>query len=53
MNNPILLPAAKGQFLNIVGLMNRKHDLFFQVNETTFNTDKLILFMDKFDNLIV
>ncbi|MDA3929493.1 MAG: transposase [Prolixibacteraceae bacterium] len=40
--NPILLPAAKGKFLNVVGLMNRKNDLFFEVNETTFNTDKFI-----------
>jgi hypothetical protein len=46
--NPILLPAAKGKFLNVVGLMNRKNDLFFEVNETTFNTDKFICFMDKF-----
>jgi transposase len=51
--NPILLPAAKGKFLNVVGLMSRKNDLFFEVNETTFNTDKFILFMDKFANLIV
>ena len=51
--NPILLPAAKGKFLNVVGLMSRKNDLFFEVNETTFNTNKFILFMDKFANLIV
>ena len=51
--NPILLPAAKGKFLNVVGLMNRKNDLFFEVDEKTFNTDKLILFMDKFINQIV
>lgn len=46
--NPILLPAAKGKFLNVVGLMNRKNDLFFEVNETTFNTDKCISFMERF-----
>jgi hypothetical protein len=51
--NPILLPAAKGKFLNVVGLMNRKNDLFFEVSETTFNTDKAILFMDKFADQIV
>jgi transposase len=46
--NPILLPASKGKFLNVIGLMNRKNNLFFEVNETTFNSDKLICFMDKF-----
>ena len=51
--NPILLPAAKGKLLNVVGLMNRKNDLFFEVNETTFNADKAILFMDRFADQIV
>lgn len=51
--NPILLPATKGKFLNVVGLMNRKNDLFFEVSEATFNTDKAILFMDKFAAQIV
>ena len=51
--NPILLPAAKGKFLNVVGLMNRKNDLFFEVDETTFNTDKFICFIDKFVEQIV
>ena len=51
--NPILLPASKGKFLNVVGLMNRKNKLFFEVNETTFNSDKLIGFMDKFIGQIV
>ena len=46
--NPILLPAAKGKFLNVVGLMNRRNKLFFEVLETTFNTDKIICFMDNF-----
>jgi transposase len=46
--NQILLPAAKGKFLNVVGLMNRKNDLFYEVLETTFNSDKLISFMDRF-----
>ena len=47
-DNPILLPAAKGKFLNVVGLMSRKNDLFFEVCETTFNTDKFIQFMERF-----
>lgn len=51
--NPILLPAAKGKFLNVVGLMSRKNELFFEVNETTFNSDKLIQFMDKHVDQIV
>lgn len=46
--NPILLPAAKGKYLNVVGLMNRKNDLFFDVLETRFNSDKLICFIDSF-----
>lgn len=46
--NQILLPAAKGKFLNVVGLMNRKNDLFYEVLETAFNSDKLISFMDRF-----
>ncbi|MDO8641323.1 MAG: transposase [Nitrosarchaeum sp.] len=46
--NQILLPAAKGKFLNVVGLMSRKNDLFYEVLETTFNSDKLISFMDRF-----
>ena len=45
---PLLLPAAKGKFLNAVGLMSRKNDLFFQVLESTFNTDKIIDFMNSF-----
>jgi len=52
-HNPILLPAAKGKFLNVVGLMNRKNDLFFEMNETTFNTNKIICFLDRFAAQIV
>ena len=47
-DNPILLPAAKGKFLNVVGLMTRKNNLFFEVLETTFDTDKIIRFIDRF-----
>jgi len=46
--NPILLPAAKGKFLNVIGLMTRKNKLFFEVLETTYNTDKVISYMDNF-----
>ena len=46
--NPILLPAAKGKFLNVIGLMTRKNKLFFEVLETTYNTDKVISYMDRF-----
>ncbi len=46
--NPILLPSAKGKFLNVVGLMNRKNDLYFEVHEITFNSEKFIAFMDRF-----
>jgi hypothetical protein len=51
--DPILLPAAKGKFLSVVGLMNRKNHLFFEVHETTFDSDKLIRFMDRFAEQIV
>ncbi|HZK68805.1 MAG TPA: IS630 family transposase [Paludibacter sp.] len=46
--NPILLPAAKGKFLNVIGLMTRKNKLYFEVLETTYNTDKVISYMDRF-----
>jgi DDE superfamily endonuclease len=51
--NPILLPAAKGKFLNVIGLMTRKNKLFFEVLETTYNTDKVISYMDRFVALTV
>ncbi len=44
----ILLPAAKGKRLNVVGLMTRKNQLFFEMHEGTYNTDTCIRFMDKF-----
>jgi hypothetical protein len=47
-NKPLLLPAAKGKFLNVVGLMSRKNHLFSQVLESTYNTDKIIDFMNSF-----
>jgi transposase len=47
-DNPILLPAARGKWLNVIGLLSRKKKLFFDIQETTFNTDKMITFMDNF-----
>ncbi len=47
-SEPIRLPASRGKSLNVVGLMNRNNDLFFQINEDTFNSEKMIKFMDKF-----
>lgn len=44
----ILLPAAKGKSLNVVGLMTRKNNLFFQMHEGPYNADTCIRFMDSF-----
>ena len=44
----ILLPAEKGKSLNVVGLMTRKNDLFFDIHEGTYNADTCISFMDSF-----
>ncbi|WP_029596911.1 IS630 family transposase, partial [Flavobacterium sp. ACAM 123] len=46
--NPILLPASKGKYLNVVGMMTRKNKFYFEVLETTFNSDRIICFMDRF-----
>ncbi|PWA04583.1 IS630 family transposase [Flavobacterium laiguense] len=46
--NPILLPAAKGKYQNVVGLMTRKNKLYFEILETTFNSDRIICFMNRF-----
>ncbi|KAA6336637.1 hypothetical protein EZS27_015214 [termite gut metagenome] len=46
--NPILLPAAKGKFLHVIGSMTRRNTLFFEALESTCNTDKVIGFMDRF-----
>ena len=51
--NQILLPAAKGKFLSVVGLMSRKSNLFFEMQQTTFNSDNFIQFMERFVNQIV
>jgi transposase len=45
---PILLPTSKGKYQNVVGLMNRKNKLYFEILETTFNSDRIICFMDRF-----
>lgn len=47
-DNPILLPAAKGKYQNVVGLMTRKNKLYFEILETTFNSDRIISFMNRF-----
>jgi transposase len=51
--NPVLLPAAKGKYQNVVGLMTRKNKLYFEILESTFNSDRIICFMDKFVEQIV
>lgn len=53
MENPVLLPAAKGKYQNVVGLMTRKNKLYFEILESTFNSDRIICFMDKFVEQIV
>jgi len=50
--NPILLPAARGKFLNVIGLMTRSNKFFYEMNETTFNAENAINFMDRFVNQI-
>ena len=52
-DSPILLPAAKGRYQNVVGLMTRKNKLYFEILESTFNSDRIICFMDKFVEQIV
>jgi hypothetical protein len=44
----ILLPSANGKSLNVVGLMTRKSNLFYQMHESTYNADTCISFMDRF-----
>lgn len=46
--SPILLPASKGKYLNVVGMMTRKKKFYFEILETTFNSDRIICFMDRF-----
>lgn len=47
-DNPVLLPAAKGKYQNVVGLMTSKKKLYFEILETTFNSDRIICFIDRF-----
>ena len=44
----MLLPTAKGKYQNVVGLMTRTNKLYFEILETTFNSDRIICFMDGF-----
>lgn len=46
--SPIILPASKGKYLNVVGMMTRKKKFYFEILETTFNSDRIICFMDRF-----
>lgn len=46
--SPIILPASKGKYLNVVGMMTRKKKFYFELLETTFNSDRIICFMDRF-----
>ena len=52
-DSPILLPAAKGKFLNVVGFMTCKNNLFFEVVETAFDTDKIISLVDSYFFFII
>lgn len=52
-DNPILLPTAKGKFIGVIGLMSRKNNLFYEMHETTFNTDIFIQFLERFVAQIV
>ena len=45
---PILLPAARSCFLNVVGLINRANDFVYEIHKETFNSNKAIEFLDKF-----
>jgi len=42
------LPAARGRHLNVVGLMSRKNKLYHRILQCTFNSERLIEFMDGF-----
>jgi hypothetical protein len=46
--NSIVLPAAKGKSLTVIGLMTRKNKLFFETLESTYNTDNVIGFINRF-----
>jgi len=48
MDNLVLFPAANGKYQNVVGLMTRKNKLYFEIPESTFNSDRIICFMDRF-----
>ncbi|SFF00389.1 transposase [Flavobacterium xueshanense] len=46
--NSILLHSVKGKYLNVIGLMTFKNKFYFEGHETTFNSDKMISFMNHF-----
>ncbi len=45
---PILLPAIRGKSVSVFGLMNTLGNLVFDIFETTINSEKMIVFFDKF-----
>lgn len=45
---PVLLPAGRNRFLNVVGLINKSNNFVYEVHQTTFNSEKAIAFLDKF-----
>ncbi len=50
---PDIIARSQRKVPKCCGLDEPQNKLFFEVSETTFNTDKFILFMDKFSNQIV
>ena len=42
----ILLPADKSKYQNVVELMTRENKLYYEIPETTFNSDSNISIMD-------
>ncbi|QZE15998.1 IS630 family transposase [Halosquirtibacter laminarini] len=48
----MLLPSSRSKALNVIGAMNRKNEIFYEVHETTINSDILISFIDKLCNQI-
>lgn len=48
----IILTSSQSKRINILGLMNRKNDLYYEIYSGTTNSEKVINFLDKFrDNL--
>lgn len=43
-----IIAASKGKHLYVVGLMTRINKLYFEILEITFNSDRIISFMNRF-----